>query len=68
MLNLQEMHYIFTPNYFFPGGGGMPSYPLSYGMSDVNPHLTLMWTPTLRKGWIRPWYMMIIINDGSEKA
>ena len=32
-----------TKNYFFPGrggGGGMPPDPPSYGMSDVNPHLT----------------------------
>ena len=28
--------------------------PLSYNMSDVNPHLTRCEPPTLLKGWIRP--------------
>ena len=37
-LNLQEMHYIFTKIFFFPGG--KPPDRLSYNMSDVNPHLT----------------------------
>ena len=39
VLNLQEMHYIFTKNFFF-FPVGMPPDPLSYNMSDVNPHLT----------------------------
>ena len=37
VLNLQEMHYIFTKKFFFSRWGGKPSDPLSYGVSDVNP-------------------------------
>ena len=33
------MHYIVTKINFFPGGYA-PRPPLSYNMSDVNPHLT----------------------------
>ena len=33
---------------------GIPPDPLSYGMSDVNPHLTLTPPPPLLKSWIRP--------------
>ena len=31
---------IFLPQILFPGVGGMSPDPPSYGMSDVNPHLT----------------------------
>ena len=37
---LSLYNYIFTKINF--SLGGMPPDPLSYGMSDVNPHLTLM--------------------------
>ena len=45
MLNLYEMHYIFTKINFFPGGGGggacsLTPPPPSYGMFHVNPHFT----------------------------
>ena len=42
VLNLQEKHYIFTKTKFFPGEHPPPPDPLSYDMSDVNPHLSLM--------------------------
>ena len=47
------MHSIFTQNFFFPGGG-MPLDPLSYNMSDVNPHLTQCEPPPYIKAGSAP--------------
>ena len=53
VLNLQEMHYIFTKkNFFFLRG--MPPDPLSYNMSDVNPHLTQCELPPYLKAGSAP--------------
>ena len=53
VLNLQEMHSIFTQKLIF-FQGGMPPTPFSYNMSDVNPHLTQCEPPPYIKAGSAP--------------